>query len=343
MVEFFRLLSPEWAAGGAGSHSFFLPKATHTRTHPNTHTHTHSHLPQAAMPFVKAIKSKAYFSRYQVKYRRRREGKTDYARRRKLVTNQKNKYESHKYRLVVRVTNQDVICQLAYAKIAGDIVVAAAYAHELPRYGIKAGLTNYAAAYATGLLLARRHLTNLGLADSYVGQVDADGKVFKIEKTELDEVARPFKALLDVGLARTTTGSKVFAALKGACDGGLHVPHSPKRFAGFQNGKLNSEVLKERIFGGHVEDHMRLLQERADGSYERQYSRYIKNGITADDVEDMYRNAHAAIRKDPSAIAKKPRQEKPKAYNKKRMSLSQRKDRVKQKLNTMAARVAAAE
>ena len=29
------------------------------------------------MPFVKVVKSNAYFSRYQVKYRRRREGKTD--------------------------------------------------------------------------------------------------------------------------------------------------------------------------------------------------------------------------------------------------------------------------
>lgn len=34
--------------------------------------------------------------------------------------------------------------------------MAVAYSHELPRFGIKLGLTNYAAAYATGLLLARR-------------------------------------------------------------------------------------------------------------------------------------------------------------------------------------------
>ena len=31
------------------------------------------------MPFVKKVKSDAYFSRFQVKYRRRREGKTDCA------------------------------------------------------------------------------------------------------------------------------------------------------------------------------------------------------------------------------------------------------------------------
>jgi len=34
--------------------------------------------------------------------------------------------------------------------------VCAAYSHELPKYGIKVGLTNYAAAYCTGLLVARR-------------------------------------------------------------------------------------------------------------------------------------------------------------------------------------------
>lgn len=46
--------------------------------------------------------------------------------------------------------------QIAYAKIEGDAIVCAAYSHELPRYGISVGLTNYAAAYCTGLLVARR-------------------------------------------------------------------------------------------------------------------------------------------------------------------------------------------
>ena len=46
--------------------------------------------------------------------------------------------------------------QVAYARIEGDIVIGASYAHELPRYGVKVGLTNYSAAYCTGLLLARR-------------------------------------------------------------------------------------------------------------------------------------------------------------------------------------------
>lgn len=43
-----------------------------------------------------------------------------------------------------------------YAKIVGDLTLSSAYAHELPRYGVKVGLKNYAAAYCVGLLLARR-------------------------------------------------------------------------------------------------------------------------------------------------------------------------------------------
>ena len=56
----------------------------------------------------------------------------------------------------MRVSNKDVTCQIAYARLEGDKVVAAAYSHELPKYGLPVGLTNYAACYCTGLLLARR-------------------------------------------------------------------------------------------------------------------------------------------------------------------------------------------
>lgn len=46
--------------------------------------------------------------------------------------------------------------QIAYSRIVGDIIICAAYSSELPNYGVKVGLTNYAAAYCTGLLVARR-------------------------------------------------------------------------------------------------------------------------------------------------------------------------------------------
>ena len=34
-----------------------------------------------------------------------------------------------------------------------------------------------------------------------------------------------FRANLDVGLTRTSTGARVFGALKGAVDGGINIPH----------------------------------------------------------------------------------------------------------------------
>lgn len=180
--------------------------------------------------FVKEQKNSAYFSRYQVKYRRRREGKTDYYARKRLVVQAKNKYASPKYRLVVRITNKDVICQIVSAKLQGDVVLAAAYSHELPRYGISHGLTNWAACYATGLLCARRALTILGLADKYEGVTEPSGELQLTEPVEGEP--RPFKCFLDVGLARTSTGARVFGAMKGASDGGIFIPHSESRFPG---------------------------------------------------------------------------------------------------------------
>jgi ribosomal protein L18 len=164
------------------------------------------------MGYVKVVKTSSYFSRYQVKYKRRRAGKTDYRARLRLTTQDKNKYNTHKYRLVVRFSNKDITCQVVYAAIAGDVVVCAAYAHELERYGLKVGLTNYAAAYATGLLLARRVLTKFGLADTYKGQEEPDGEDYTVEPA--DDGPRPFYCLLDAGLKRTSAGSKTFGALK---------------------------------------------------------------------------------------------------------------------------------
>ncbi|CAG8501337.1 8854_t:CDS:2 [Funneliformis caledonium] len=286
------------------------------------------------MPFVKAVKNKAYFKRYQVKYRRRREGKTDYYARKRLVVQAKNKYNSPKYRLVVRFTNTDVIIQIIYAKLEGDFVLTAAYAHELPRFGIKVGLTNWAATYATGLLAARRVLTKLGLADQYQGVTEPDGKVAPIE--ELEDAPRPFKAFLDVGLKRTSTGSKVFAALKGASDGGIFIPHSENRFPGYdaESKSLDAETLRKYIYGGHVADYMRLLQEEDDDKYRRQFSKFIEAGINADGLEELYKCTHAKIRADPKY---KPKDKKGdykifKKYKKYRLNLKQRRNKVEQKI-----------
>ena len=205
--------------------------------------------------------------------------------------------------------------------------MAAAYAHELPRFGVKVGLTNYAAAYCTGLLCARRLLKKIGIADKFVGQVEANGEMFTVD--EADEI-RPFKAVLDVGLRRTSTGARIFSIMKGAVDGGLFVPHSEKRFAGFAEGKLDSEVLRKYIFGGHVADYMRTMKEEEPEQYSKKFSQFVKAGVEADDLEGIYKKAHQAIRADPDradpeAAKKKPFNKPPK---KQKLTLQQRKERI---------------
>ncbi|KAH6583222.1 hypothetical protein BASA50_000083 [Batrachochytrium salamandrivorans] len=289
------------------------------------------------MPFVKVVKNKAYFKRYQTKYRRRREGKTDYYARKRLVTQAKNKYNSPKYRMVVRITGKNIICQIVYSKIQGDVVMCAAYAHELPKYGIEHGLTNWAAAYATGLLLARRVLTKLGLDSKYEGCVEPDGEYYEVEPVE--DGPRPFRAFLDTGLRRSTTGSRIFGALKGAVDGGLSIPYSEDRFPAFSKSdkKCDTELLASYIYGGHVTEYMEYLIEEDDEAYKRQFATYIASGIEPGDLEDLYKEAHQKIRANPVAEKKERTPFTPeelaklKSYKIQPRNLKQRKDRVAQK------------
>jgi len=252
------------------------------------------------MGFVKVVKNRSYFRRFQVKYRRRREAKTDYYARKRLITQDKNKYKSPKYRFVVRILNKDIICQIVAADLTHDAVIASANSYELKRYGIQYGLTNYAAAYATGLLLARRINAKFNLP--YEGNTEVNGEDYHVESQE--EAPRPFRALLDVGLARTTSGARVFGALKGATDGGLDIPHNDHRFPGSKRvdgeWQTQPDVHRKYIFGEHVGDYMRQLAEEDEEAYNRQFHRYIEANVTADSLTDLYTKAHAAIRADPN-------------------------------------------
>jgi len=128
--------------------------------------------------------------RYFVAFRRRREGRTDYHARHKLVV-------SVRPRMVVRKTNKHVICQLVTAHMDGDRTHVSANSADLRKYGYEGALSNTPAAYLTGMLFAVRAL-NAGK--------DA--------------------AILDIGLNRASKGARVFAALKGAVEAGLDIPHS---------------------------------------------------------------------------------------------------------------------
>jgi len=128
-------------------------------------------------------------SRYFVAFRRRREGKTDYYQRTKLVV-------ADVPRMVVRKTNRHIIVQLVTAEMDGDRTLVAANSAELETYGYKGSTSSTPAAYLTGMLFAA-----------------------KAKKAGQDA------AILDIGLNRATPGARVFAALKGAVEAGLEIPH----------------------------------------------------------------------------------------------------------------------
>ncbi len=128
---------------------------------------------------------------YKVKFRRRREGKTNYYRRRRLLL-------SRLPRLVVRKTNTGMIVQVVNASVTGDMTVASAVSSELSNHGWTTGGGNTPVSYLTGLLAGLR------------------AKSRGVEQ-----------AVLDIGLNPPVRGSKIFAALAGALDGGLKISHDP--------------------------------------------------------------------------------------------------------------------
>ncbi len=144
--------------------------------------------------------------RYHVKFRRRREGKTDYRLRLSLL-------RSGKPRLVVRRSNRNVNVQFFLYDEEGDQLAAQADSKELDDLGWSGHTGNTTAAYLTGLLAGTR-----------------------AREAGLDE------AVLDIGRQKPSPGGVLFAALNGAVDAGIDVPHG--------EGVFPSE---DRIRGEHLE------------------------------------------------------------------------------------------
>lgn len=321
--------------------------------------------------FVKQIKNNAYFKRYQVKFRRRREGKTDYYQRKRLIQQRKNKYNTPKYRLVVRKTNTKIICQVASSTINGDLIRAQAMSSELKKYGVTAGLTNYSACYATGLLCARRLLMKIdeenknlegwtSIADRFNLVKDTNGEFIDIkQESEKHDIGRPFVCFLDLGLNRSTKGARVFAAMKGAVDGGIHIPHKSKIFPAKKaqldkkgkETKAGFSMLRDRIFGNHIQEYMDTLKKSKNSNdYNQKFSQWDKclKNAKVNKIEELYKKVFAEIRKNPAkAPAKKKEQKKvtrdtkdpsivingAKKYRRDvKLSNKQRKDRVAEKI-----------
>jgi large subunit ribosomal protein L18 len=187
---------------------------------------------------------------YRVAFRRRREGKTDYHLRKKLIS-------SRKLRLVVRKSIGNLSLQLIESTIEGDRVLAHAGTRELKDFGWKAGTGNMPASYLAGFLVGKR------------------------------AVAKDLKyAILDLNRYKITKENKLLAAMKGAIDGGLEIPHDEK-------------VLPKgnRITGAHIAKHADTLQKEDPAKYQAYFSKYLSSGISPEKLVEHFNEVREAIAK----------------------------------------------
>jgi len=186
---------------------------------------------------------------YNLRFRRRRTGRTNYAKRRKLVA-------SGSLRLVVRPSNKHIAAQIVRAQPAGDLVLASAHSSELKEFGWKGPCGNLPAAYLTGLLAGRRAKAN-GVTN----------------------------AILDIGLH--APGPRIFAAAKGAIDGGLNLPHEDSALP-----------TKERIQGEHVQSYAKKLAADAE-RYKKMFSGYLNRKLKPEDLGDQFKQVEEKLRTTP--------------------------------------------
>ena len=75
----------------------------------------------------------------------------------------------------------------------------------------------------------------------------------------------------------------------------MDIPHSDKRFVGYEaeDKKMDAEVLRKYIYGGHVAEYMTELQEEDPEKYQAHFSSFIAAELEADDLEDMYKEVCA--------------------------------------------------
>jgi large subunit ribosomal protein L18 len=142
-----------------------------------------------------------------VPFRRRREGKTNYHVRYKLIL-------SKRPRVVVRKSNASTTLQLVMAEQNGDKTLLTVTSKELKNFGYTFSASNLPAAYLTGLLFGKKMLA-----------LGKDG------------------GIADIGLHASTRGNRIYAAIKGVVDAGVSVPHSPEIFP--DDGRIRGEHIKD--------------------------------------------------------------------------------------------------
>jgi len=185
--------------------------------------------------------------RWKVPFRRKREGKTDYRLRIKLLS-------SGKPRLVVRLSLRHTLVQVIRTGQRGDLTVASAHSKELSKFGWKAYTGNVPAAYLTGLLCGYRTI-KAGITT----------------------------CVLDLNAHVPVPQGRAFAALKGALDAGLDIPHGENIFPS-----------EERICGGQISQYAAKLRSD-EKRYRTQFSGYLAKGLNPEDVPEHFKRVKEAI------------------------------------------------
>lgn len=149
----------------------------------------------------------------KVSKRRRKEAKTDYAKRIKLL-------KSNSPRIVFRKTNRYLIAQYVISKEAKDIIKLGTNSKELLKFGwpkeSAGSLKSVSAAYLLGLLISK-----------------------KIKEKELDV------PIVDFGMIQMLHKTKTYSFLKGLKEGGLNI-NCEDKFCPEEN-RLKGEHLKNKI------------------------------------------------------------------------------------------------
>ncbi|MFZ8801201.1 MAG: 50S ribosomal protein L18 [Candidatus Nanopusillus sp.] len=189
---------------------------------------------------------------YVVKFRRRRKNITDYRKRLKLL-------KSKKPRFVVRRFLNNISAQIILYNENGDKTLFTIHSKVLEKkYGWKGHRGNLPTAYLIGLLAG-----------------------LEAKKRGIKE------AIVDIGRFHSTKGNSLYAALKGAIDAGLEIPHS-------------EEILpsEDRIRGEHIKNYALMLKEKDPENYKKQFSRYLKVGLEPEKIVEHFEEVKDKILKE---------------------------------------------
>ena len=152
----------------------------------------------------------AHGKNQRLRYKRRRNGETDYRRRMRML-------RGGSVRAVVRVSNTQTICQLVDYQSGGDEILVSIDGRTLVdkfKWPMDASRKSVPASYLTGFAMGKAALA-----------------------------AGHNEAVLDIGLAASSSGNRAFSALKGMVDAGLEIPHGEDVLPG-----------DNRVSGAHIDE-----------------------------------------------------------------------------------------